>query len=352
MQPLYRLDHIPVFQNVLYASQDEAIKAIKGKVELSLHDYGYVFNAAFDPALAAYNPHYHNEQHHSGNFVSHLQEVIGCLNLGEIHPKKILEVGCGKGYFLEMLRAKGYDTIGFDPTYEGDASYIIKDYYSEKYGSMQADLIILRHVLEHVPDPFTFLEMLVKANEGKGFIFIEVPSIEWIIGKKAFWDIFYEHCNYFSLNALASFFSACKQDVFFGGQYFYVLAPLHTLTTNNFRQESPHGEIQSNSFQFFEEQKQKWKKHFEHPATRAVWGAGAKGNSFLNQVDPEQKNISFVVDINPEKQNKFIGGTGHPVIAPRKIAACRIEEMIIMNENYLEEVKTDIGNLPIRLLTL
>ena len=31
----------------------------------------------------------------------------------------IVEVGCGKGYFLEFLAAKGLSITGFDPTYAG-----------------------------------------------------------------------------------------------------------------------------------------------------------------------------------------------------------------------------------------
>jgi len=34
--------------------------------------------------------------------------------------ERIVEVGCGKGYFWEMLLVKGFDVTGSDPTYEGE----------------------------------------------------------------------------------------------------------------------------------------------------------------------------------------------------------------------------------------
>src|SRR5438093_5974337 len=96
---LFKLSHIPVFQNVLYETEQSAINAIRGSLDLQFHKLGYVFNAAFDGSLMDYNAQYHNEQTHSPHFVSHLEEVIGCLNLDELKPELIVEVGCGKGFF-------------------------------------------------------------------------------------------------------------------------------------------------------------------------------------------------------------------------------------------------------------
>ena len=38
----------------------------------------------------------------------------------------------------------------------------------------------------------------------------------------------------------------------------------------------------------------------------AIWGAGAKGFTFLNILDKNASLIKYVVDINPKKQNKYI----------------------------------------------
>ncbi|MFZ1179571.1 MAG: hypothetical protein WAO15_25630 [Mycobacterium sp.] len=32
----------------------------------------------------------------------------------------LVEVGCGKAYFLELLQSRGCSITGFDPTYEGE----------------------------------------------------------------------------------------------------------------------------------------------------------------------------------------------------------------------------------------
>jgi len=80
--------------------------------------------------------------------------------------------------------------------YEGDNPHIIKDYFSDKYSHLNGEVIVLRHTLEHIESPLNFIHNIAKSVDYKGIIFIEVPSFEWILQKKAFWDIFYEHCNY------------------------------------------------------------------------------------------------------------------------------------------------------------
>lgn len=67
----------------------------------------------------------------------------------------------------------------------------------------------------------------------------------------------------------------------------------------------------------------------------AVWGAGAKGATFCNVVDPDCKFIAFVVDITPAKQGKYIPGTGHPIYAPEALR--RVDTVLLMNPNYHEE---------------
>lgn len=51
-----------------------------------------------------------------------------------------------------------------------------------------------------------------------------------------------------------------------------------------------------------------------------VWGAGAKGATFVSLTDPNRDYISSLVDINPEKQGRYIAKTGHSIISPAQLA--------------------------------
>ena len=69
----------------------------------------------------------------------------------------------------------------------------------------------------------------------------------------------------------------------------------------------------------------------------ALWGAGAKGVTFANLIDPSCKLLECVVDLNPNKQGKYIAGTGHPIIDYKELGLRNIKSVILMNPNYLSE---------------
>ncbi|MDD5107852.1 MAG: hypothetical protein PHC49_19830, partial [Desulfuromonadaceae bacterium] len=69
----------------------------------------------------------------------------------------------------------------------------------------------------------------------------------------------------------------------------------------------------------------------------ALWGAGAKGATFANLIDPACRLIDCIVDLNPNKQGGFVPGTGHPIIAPKELVKRNVRCAILMNPNYRSE---------------
>ncbi len=78
--------------------------------------------------------------------------------------------------------------VSIQPT-RGTNARIVKKYF--KPGVMKPSHgLILRHVLEHVPNPYSFLCDLRDANGGKGLIYIEFLCFDWICEKRSWFDIF------------------------------------------------------------------------------------------------------------------------------------------------------------------
>ena len=226
---LYEQKDFPVFQNRMYDSAQEAKDCPKGDIRL-VEDgsTGLVYNAAFQPELMNYDGNYQNEQGVSPCFRHHLEEVTGIVmkHLGRHH---LVEVGCGKGFFVELLLERDCDIIGFDVTYEGSNPRVRKQHFEQGVID-HAKGLVLRHVLEHIQNPYTFLQFISDANGGSGRIYIEVPCFDWICDHKAWFDVFYEHVNYFRLADFRRMFGEiidCGH--LFGGQYIYVVAELSSL---------------------------------------------------------------------------------------------------------------------------
>ncbi len=343
---VFQQTNVPVFQNKVYPSFEMAVMAENAEVELvqSLVS-GFVFNNSFKQGKMNYDVHYQNEQANSGIFQKHLTYVLQLLKGFGIKNKKVVEVGCGKGVFFDMMLSEGIDCWGFDPTYEGHNERIRKEYFDETQKGIAADVIIMRHTLEHITKPFSFLHTIAKANDYKGFLFVEVPTFDWIVNKKAFWDIFYEHCNYFTERSLGSMFYDAVTGNFFGGQYIYLWADLSKI------KETIPSNLQFTKFDTssFAHKLQEYKTMLTNAGSFAVWGAGAKGSTFLNLLDKERKAVQYVIDINPAKQNKFIAGTGHKIYGPEILLQQPVENILIMNENYAAEIKEQVAQINIEV---
>ena len=340
---LYEADAFPIFQNRMYPTAAEARDCPKGDIRL-VEDLvtGLVYNAAFRPELMQYDAHYQNEQAVSPLFRAHLEEVAGIIE-STMGRTKIVEVGCGKAFFLEMLLARGFDVTGFDPTYEGDNRRIVKQYFRQGHG-IQANGLVLRHVLEHIEDPLAFLLALKEANGGGGKIYIEVPSFDWICDHRAWFDIFYEHANYFRLSDFRRMFA--KIDTcgdLFGKQYLYVVADLASLgmpvLAQNDRVSFPTDFTRS-----LASRAQSPEPRAQSPEPRAqaaIWGGASKGVIFALLRERIGAPVSIVIDVNPAKQGQYLPGTGLRVHSPTDaLPQLPVGATIfVMNSNYLDEIK-------------
>lgn len=330
---LYEQKQLPIFQNRTYDTHMEAVECPKGDMAL-VEDQGtgLVYNASFRPELMIYDAQYQNEQALSPLFRNHLESVAELIEkcMGR---ESIVEVGCGKGSFLEMLLAKGVDVTGFDPTYEGNNPRVVRQYFEPGNG-IRANGLILRHVLEHIKDPFQFLLQLKVANGGSGRIYIEVPCFDWICEHCAWSDIFYEHVNYFRISDFFRLFGTVYESGhLFGGQYLFVVADLAALKRP--KRDPDDGVSFPENFTRSIAQSGRTRSHV------AIWGGASKGVIFALLRSRGGQTINTVIDINPAKQGKYLPATGLLVQSPP--AALQLlpanSVIYVMNSNYLEEIK-------------
>lgn len=338
---LFRVEQLPVFQNRMFRNEEEARNCTKGDVVLVRDlETGLIFNQAFRPELMQYDADYQNEQAVSAVFQAHLDAVTDVIRK-HFHERSLIEVGCGKGYFLEHLHARGFRITGLDPTYEGDNPNVIKAYFTPEIG-LRADGIVLRHVLEHVRDPVGFLQQIRNANGGTGNIYIEVPCFDWICSRRAWFDIFYEHVNYFRLSDFQRIFGKVHESGHtFGGQYLYVVADLATVRTPQLEK--------TDDFVFPENFLATVERYAEMIKTGSsqcgysaiIWGGASKGVIFALFMQRAGANIDFVIDINPAKQGKYLPATGFRVYSPEEaLAQIKPDSTIfVMNRNYLPEIR-------------
>jgi len=363
-------DNVPVHQNFLFDDQKSAVNILRGDLKMTFcQECGFVFNHAFDLTKLDYGNKYENTQDYSPMFLKYLNNLAQTLIYDEnIRNCKIVEVGCGKGTFLKKLvenKKWGNIGYGFDPSYVGpekslnDRLIFRKSFYDHAATDIEADVVLSRHVIEHVPNPIKLLQMIKQAltNSPNTKIFFETPTVEWILKNKVIWDFFYEHCSLFTINSLSTAFEISgyqieKANHVFGDQYILLEAKP---TKNSTQINKNPNEISKLSREFAKHEKsiiQNWYKkisELSEDGKIAIWGAGAKGTTFANLIDPQRKLIDSIIDFNPKKQGKYIPGTGHPIINYKEISSRKLKSAIIMNPNYFAEIKTLLENENINL---
>jgi SAM-dependent methyltransferase len=363
---------VPVHQNLILPTREAARAIPRGDLEMCVCETcGFVFNRAFDPSLLSYGEAYDNDQTCSPEFRAYLDALERRILVERgVRASVVVEVGCGNGAFLERLVRNpeiGNTGHGFDPAYRGPDTAaegrlrFRRAMYGPDCRVEGVAVVICRHVVEHVPEPLALLEDVRGALEHAADpkLFFETPCVDWILQHRVVWDFFYEHCSLFSTRSLAFAFERAGFGVervghVFGGQYLW-------LEAGRPRGESvpPRaGETAALSASFSAhdgEVTNAWRRTIGSERRRgpvALWGAGAKGVTLANLVDPDGELIDCVVDLNPRKQGNFLPGTGHPIVAPEALGPRGVVAAVPMNPNYRDENATILARagLAVRLV--
>jgi hypothetical protein len=314
----------------------------------------FVENGAFDSSIIVYDQGYQNSQGYSQFFRNHLAKVISILKEHSSEGAHLVEVGCGKGEFLDLIAIDGYFfPRGYDATYEGCSTFIEKRYLNED-DRVDADIVVLRHVLEHIQRPHEFLKLL-KSVFGSKKVYIEVPRFEWILEKSAFFDITYEHVNYFTEKSLASLFGGKTYAAgkIFNDQYQYVVANLADFSDDfSEHYQNTKNWIPLDFDQLFPLIEQKITSIENSSCIDSkvfLWGGATKGCLFLHHCQRLlrlQGQVKLVVDINPGKWGKYMPGSMIPIAGPEKFFETANEDdlLVIANPNYRDEIITQVQN--------
>jgi SAM-dependent methyltransferase len=366
----YAVNRVPVHSCLLMPNANVALDYPKGDLLLGhCSACGFICNTLFELSNNEYSTRYEETQGFSPTFNKFARELARrWIDRYDLHNKRVLEIGCGKGEFLALLCELGPNSgIGIDPSYVPgrldspalSRMEFFQELYSEAHSHLPADFITCRHSLEHIAPVKDFMK-IIRATIGERrntVVAFDLPDVLRVLTEGAFWDIYYEHCSYFSAGSLARLFRAAKLDVTelerdYDDQYLVIGShPVDTQTPPRLPLENDLAEMAHHVARFpavVSAQIEKWGKCIRDIATRGkrvvLWGSGSKGVAFLTTLGITNE-IEYVVDINPYRQGKFMPGTGHPIVAPQFLVDYRPDYVIIMNAVYTREIGDNLRKL-------
>ncbi len=367
IEGFFEIKNAPIFSLVTVKSKEEALNVPRKDIELAFcSDCGFIFNRKFDTTIDYFTGGYEDQQGFSKTFMEYLtgisKELIAKYNL---EGKTTMEIGCGKGDFINLLtNLNGGKGIGIDPAYEVGRQNnpnltFYKEFYSEKHGGLKAAMISCRHTLEHIHGTYEFLKLIRNSldNSMDTVVFFEIPQISRILDIQAFWDIYYEHCSYFSAGSLARMFRAAGYEILdlrlvYSDQYLLIEAkPCAKPSTKTFEIEESI-EVQRARIANFktkiEEQLGDWRKKLtalkQANKKVVVWGGGSKSVGFLTNF-ADIGVIEYVVDINPNMKGNYIPGIGKQYQSPDFLKDYQPDAVIIMNGVYQKEITQSLNDM-------
>ena len=289
----------------------------------------------------------------------------------------VVEVASNDGYLLQYFRDKNIPVLGIEPTANtakvavGKGIDTIVDFFGVRLATKlasegrKADLLLGNNVLAHVPDIVDFVGGMKILLRDRGIITMEFPHLMQLVDNNQFDTIYHEHFSYLSLHTVQQIFRSRGLELFdveelptHGGSlriYARHAADESKAVTSRLASvlakeagKGMQGLAYYDGFQqkalnvklaltaFLIEQKKAGKKV-------AAYGAAAKGNTLLNYCGIKADLLEYVVDANPNKQNKYLPASHIPVVAESHLRAQRPDVVLILPWNLRDEITRQLS---------
>ncbi|WP_228845414.1 class I SAM-dependent methyltransferase [Phototrophicus methaneseepsis] len=372
MEIFYTIEQVPVHSVVLLKTREQALNFTTGDIALGLcHHCGFVSNTAFDHSLHDYAVDYEATQSFSPTFNRfHTRLAQDIIDRHDLHDKTVIEIGCGQGEFLIMLAEMGPNKgIGFDPAYRNepleteakDRLEFYADFYGEKYTHIQGDFVACKMTLEHIDQTLEFMQTVRRsiADQRETTVFFQIPNGEYVFGDMAFWDVYYEHCSYFTAPSLRYLFEQSGFDVLqtrtdYDDQYLMIEAKPGDIPTETLASPAGLADIEAQVANFkvaAAKKRADWQETLQGYARDgkkvAIWGGGSKGVAFLTTLGIHDQ-IPYIVDINPRKHGMYMAKTGQEIVSPEFLMTYQPDVVIVMNPIYCPEIQAQLDEMGIQ----
>lgn len=361
---IFAMNDVPVNSVVLVHDETEANDFPVGQIDLvACPSCGFAWNASFDTDLVAYGDGYEATQAFSPTFNSfHERLAADMVDRFDLTGRRVIEIGCGQGEFLNLLRQQGVESgLGFDPAYDKSREdgvldqgvEVIADVYDERYQDKAADFIVCKMTLEHIPQVVKFLQTVRRSLDAApdAPVVFQIPNLEKILEDTAYWDVYYEHCSYFTPSSLKyafeyAGFTVAKTWTDYDDQYLLIEARPGQDQKPDLARDEELAKRLSNFASAASASVDSWTTAIDRWVDQSepvvLWGGGSKAVAFLSSLGDRHDKVAAAVDVNPHKWNAYLPGTALPVIGPADLGALNPAHVVVMNPIYIEEIAASL----------
>lgn len=270
------------------------------------------------------------------------KEYESFIEMCHLKEKKIIEVGCGQGEFLEILAEFPVKAYGIehkaDLVEKAKAKGLrVTQNFAEKGNTIFADgpfdAFLSFNFLEHQPFPNEMLQCIYNNLTSDGYGLITVPSFEYILENDSFYELLRDHIANYTQDSLR--FLVEKNG-------FSVLhcERINRDTWEMIVQKRPMMDVSGlirNFAALTEQMKTFTEKRVRQGKKVAVWGASHQGFTAISTTGV-QENISYIIDSAIFKQGKYAPASHVPIVSPEYFFEEPVESILIIAPGYSQEI--------------
>lgn len=290
---------------------------------------------------------YHKEVIRAVSFSNEMKsfrekQLLGWVSRNNLTEKAILEVGSGRGEYLEIFKSIGVDNIHGLEFGGNNFGKIISSGHNATKGYLDNHLLKIDNApfdafaifsfMEHWPEPSNSLKILNKFINKDAVGLIEVPNFEMIKKKGLYTEFTVDHIFYFDHSNLSLFLRNNGFEIVSMNNIWhdYIIsvevkrrAPLNV---DIFKIK--YATIKSQLHEYLDS---------KNSEDNIIWGAGHQALSVISLTNIVDK-ISYVVDSATFKQGKYTPGSHLLIHDPKYMKKNNPETLIIMAAGFSDEI--------------
>ena len=263
-----------------------------------------------------------------------------------LHSKKIIEIGCGGGEFLELWKEVGVEAYGTEHKKElvekaRKAGLLVEEDFPEgkehKFKAAPFAAFCSFNFLEHQPDPLAYLRAAAYNLEEGGYGLITVPSFEYILENKSFYEIIPDHIAYYTFESLElalnlAGFKVLEKEMINRDTLSFIVKKKSLVNVEEIKNQKEV--ISSEILSFVQACKKEGK-------TLAIWGASHQGFTLCATLGLNEF-VEYIIDSAKFKQGLYAPASHIKIIAPEDAYKNPVDVIIIVAPGYTKEISAII----------